>query len=65
MNIVEKRRSDVPGLPPGWKKEEIVRKTGLSAGKTDIYYFRYAWYIFSLSSVDTVPSNHDHGCMVF
>lgn len=26
-------------LPPGWKREEIVRQSGLSAGKTDVFYF--------------------------
>ncbi|XP_059149854.1 uncharacterized protein LOC131936794 [Physella acuta] len=26
-------------LPLGWKKEEVVRQTGLSAGKIDVYYF--------------------------
>nr|AHB82104.1 methyl-CpG binding domain 2/3 [Schmidtea mediterranea] len=25
-------------LPPGWKREEILKPTGLYAGKTDIYY---------------------------
>jgi len=28
-------------LPKGWFKEEVVRKSGLSAGKTDIYYYGY------------------------
>jgi len=25
-------------LPAGWKREEIVRQSGLSAGKTDVFY---------------------------
>lgn len=36
---MEKRRSDCPALPAGWKKEEVIRKSGLSAGKSDIYYY--------------------------
>lgn len=36
---MERRLTDVPGLPPGWKREETMRKSGLSAGRTDVYYF--------------------------
>lgn len=36
---MEKKRSDCPALPAGWKKEEVIRKSGLSAGKSDIYYY--------------------------
>lgn len=42
MNIsIEKKKSDCDALPKGWQREEVVRKTGLSAGKVDVYYYRY------------------------
>lgn len=34
-----KRQSDCTSLPPGWRREEVVRQSGLSAGKTDVYYY--------------------------
>lgn len=40
--MMERKKTDCPALPPGWKKEEVIRKSGLSAGKSDIYYYRYS-----------------------
>jgi hypothetical protein len=40
MTSYEKRRLDsAHGLPPGWKREESVRKKGINAGKIDVYYY--------------------------
>lgn len=33
------RRHDVPGLPKGWTREEVIRQNGMSRGKTDVYYY--------------------------
>ncbi|XP_052277945.1 methyl-CpG-binding domain protein 3-like isoform X2 [Dreissena polymorpha] len=32
------KRREIPGLPPGWIREECIRQCGLSSGRTDVYY---------------------------
>ncbi|XP_055544612.1 methyl-CpG-binding domain protein 2 isoform X2 [Wyeomyia smithii] len=40
MNVsIERKRADCAALPKGWQREEVLRKTGLSAGKVDVYYY--------------------------
>ena len=36
----EKRRYDCSALPKGWKREELLRKTGLTSGRVDVFYYR-------------------------
>ena len=37
----EKIRTPCEALPTGWSKEIVTRRSGLSAGKSDVYYYRY------------------------
>lgn len=48
---MEKKRWDCAALPKGWKMEEVTRKSGLSAGKSDVYYFRYCTHTSFLNFI--------------
>jgi len=37
--LTERRRFNCSSLPSGWSREEVPRKGGASAGKTDVYYY--------------------------
>jgi methyl-CpG-binding domain protein 2 len=41
---IEKKKYECSALPKGWQREEVIRKSGLSAGKVDVYYYRYMYY---------------------
>ena len=46
MNVtIERKRTDCTALPKGWQREEVMRKTGLSAGKVDVYYYRLIHFV--------------------
>lgn len=45
LGSMERKRWECSALPNGWKREEVTRKSGLSAGKSDVYYFRYCCWI--------------------
>jgi hypothetical protein len=38
MNYDKRRLDSMQGLPSGWRREEIIRRKGILAGKVDVYY---------------------------
>ena len=46
MLKVNRRRFECNALAKGWTREEIVRRTGLSAGKVDVFYYRLHYLFF-------------------
>ena len=47
----EKQRFECPNLPKGWMREIVMRKSGLSAGRSDVYYYRYKAFLKILKSL--------------
>lgn len=60
MNItIERKKTDCSALPKGWQREEVLRKTGLSAGKVDVYYYRFLYILLSfLYELDKSQLSH-------
>ena len=52
----ERKRYECSFLPHGWKREELCRKSGISAGKIDVLYYRSVRRSCALQQVCVVES---------
>jgi Methyl-CpG binding domain len=48
MNYDKRRIDSMQGLPPGWRREEIIRRKGMLTGKVDVYYYGFVYKLLML-----------------
>ena len=67
MNLERKRPDGTQVLPSGWKREEVVRRKGLSAGKIDVFYCRcgYDWHHTGTGKMRNVENRERVKCGMF